>query len=108
MPRSSLEVADIFRDHGPAWREANRGHISLEQMKVMSAIERCRTAALGGHVARCENEGCAYTAISYNSCRDRHCPKCQAAASREWPAEREAEPLPVGYFLYVFSAVPGR
>ena len=80
MARSGLEVADILRDHGPAWREANRGHISLEQMKVMSAIERCRTAALGGHVARCENEGCAYTVISYNSCRDRHCPKCQAAA----------------------------
>src|SRR5262249_62055161 len=68
MARSGLEVADILRDHGPAWREANRGHISLEQMKVMSAIERCRTAALGGHVARCENEGCAYTVISYNSC----------------------------------------
>ena len=68
MARSGLEVADIFRDHGPAWREANRGHISLEQLKVMSAIERCRTAALGGHVARCENEGCAYTVISYNSC----------------------------------------
>ena len=61
MARSRLEVADIFRDHGPAWREANRGHISLEQLKVMSAIESCRTAALGGHVARCENEGCAHT-----------------------------------------------
>jgi Putative transposase/Transposase zinc-binding domain len=103
MARSRLEVADIFRDHGPAWREANRGHISLEQLKVMSAIERCRTAALGGHVARCENEGCAYTVISYNSCRDRHCPKCQAAASRDWLAEREAELLPVGYFHVVFS-----
>src|SRR5215468_2217638 len=68
MARSRLEVADILRDHGSAWREANRGHISLEQMKVMSAIERCRTAALGGHVARCENEGCAYTVIAYNSC----------------------------------------
>src|SRR5215510_6234224 len=68
MARSGLEVADIFRDHGPAWREANRGHISLEQLKVMSAIERCRTAALGGHVARCENEGCAYTVVAYNSC----------------------------------------
>jgi Putative transposase/Transposase zinc-binding domain len=103
MARLRLEVADIFRDHGPAWREANRGHISLEQLKVMSAIERCRTAALGGHVARCENEGCAHTVISYNSCRDRHCPKCQAAASREWLAEREAELLPVGYFHVVFS-----
>jgi Putative transposase/Transposase zinc-binding domain len=103
MARSGLEVADIFRDHGPAWREANRGHISLEQLKVMSAIERCRTAALGGHVARCENEGCAHTVISYNSCRDRHCPKCQAAASREWLAEREAELLPVAYFHLVYT-----
>jgi hypothetical protein len=103
MARSGLEVADIFRDHGPAWRKVNRGHISLEQMKVMSAIERCRTAALGGHVARCENEGCAYTVISYNSCRDRHCPKCQAAASREWLAEREAELLPVEYFHIVYT-----
>jgi hypothetical protein len=103
MARSRLEVADIFRDHGPAWRDANRGHISLEQMKVMSAIERCRTAALGGHVARCENEACAHTVISYNSCRDRHCPKCQAAASREWLAEREAELLPVPYFHVVYT-----
>jgi Putative transposase/Transposase zinc-binding domain len=103
MARSGLEVADIFRDHGPAWRDANRGHISLEQLKVMSAIERCRTAALGGHVARCENEGCAYTVISYNSCRDRHCPRCQAAASRNWLAEREAELLPVAYFHIVYT-----
>jgi hypothetical protein len=103
MARSRLEVADIFRDHGPAWREANRGHISLEQLKVMSAIERCRTAALGGHVARCENAGCAHTVISYNSCRDRHCPKCQAAASREWLAEREAELLPAEYFHIVYT-----
>jgi hypothetical protein len=69
--RPTLEVADIFRDHGPAWREANRGHVSLDQLKVMSAIERCRTAALGGHVARCENDACAHTAIAYNSCRNR-------------------------------------
>ena len=69
MTRPALEVADIFRGHGPAWREANAGHISLGQMKVMSAIERCRTAALGGHVARCE--GCAHTVIAYNSCRNR-------------------------------------
>ena len=68
MGRPTLEVADIFRDHGPAWREANRGHVSLDQLKVMSAIERCRTAALGGHVARCENDACAHTAIAYNSC----------------------------------------
>jgi hypothetical protein len=66
MARPALEVADIFRDHGPAWRDANRGHVSLGQLKVMSAIERCRTAALGGHVARCEN--CPHTIIGYNSC----------------------------------------
>ena len=68
MSRPLLEVADIFRAHGPAWRDANRGHVSLDQLKVMSAIERCRTAALGGHVARCENAACAYTTIAYNSC----------------------------------------
>jgi hypothetical protein len=80
MTRPALEVADIFRGHGAAWRQANRGHISLDQLKVMSAIESCRTAALGGHVARCED--CAHTAIAYNSCRNRHCPKCQGAAAR--------------------------
>jgi hypothetical protein len=101
--RPALEVADIFRDHGPAWREANRGHVSLDQLKVMSAIERCRTAALGGHVARCENGACAHTVISYNSCRDRHCPKCQGAAARQWLADREAELLPVGYFHVVYT-----
>ena len=83
MTRPALEVADIFRDHGPAWREDNRGHVSLDQLKVMSAIERCRTAALGGHVARSENAACGHTEIAYNSCRNRHCPKCQAAASRQ-------------------------
>src|SRR5919109_747406 len=78
MSHPALEVADIFRSHGPAWRQAHAGHVSLDQLKVMSAIERCRTAALGGHVARCED--CAYTTIAYNSCRNRHCPKCQGAA----------------------------
>jgi hypothetical protein len=77
MARPALEVADILRDRGPAWREANRSHVSLEQLKVMNAIERCRTAALGGHVARCENAACGHTEISYNSCGNRHCPKCQ-------------------------------
>ena len=101
MSRPALEVADIFRDHGAAWRSANAGHVSLDQMKVMSAIERCRTAALGGHVARCEN--CAHTLIAYNSCRNRHCPKCQGAAAKEWLAEREAELLPVPYFHLVFT-----
>ena len=103
MPRPVLEVADIFRDHGPAWRDANRGHVSLGQLKVMSAIERCRTAALGGHVLRCENDACGYTAIAYNSCRNRHCPKCQGAAAREWMAARAAELLPVPYFHVVFT-----
>ena len=103
MGRSALEVADIFRDHGPVWRDANRGHLSLCQLKVMSAIESCRTAALGGHVMRCENAACAYTAIAYNSCRNRHCPKCQGAAAREWLTEREAELLPVPYYHVVFS-----
>jgi hypothetical protein len=103
MSRPALEVADIFRDHGPAWRSANAGHVSLEQLKVMSAIERCRTAALGGHVARCENDRCARTVIAYNSCRNRHCPKCQGAAAREWLAEREAELLPVPYFHVVYT-----
>ena len=103
MVRPVLEVADILREHGPAWRETNRGHASLDQLKVMSAIERCRTAALGGHVARCENAACGHTHVAYNSCRDRHCPKCQAAASRRWLADREAELLPVPYFHVVYT-----
>ncbi len=105
MPRTELEVADIFRDHGAAWRKANAGHISLEQLKVMSAIERCRTAALGGHVERCAD--CSHTRIAYNSCRNRHCPKCQGAAARDWLEDRQAELLPVGYFHLVFT-LPAR
>ena len=101
MPGPSPEVADIFRDHGAAWRAANAGHISLTQFKVMNAIERCRTAALGGHVARCAD--CAHEHIAYNSCRNRHCPKCQAGAARTWLAAREAELLPVRYFHLVFT-----
>jgi hypothetical protein len=101
VSRPALEVADIFRDHGPAWRQVNAGHVSLDHLKVMSAIESCRTAALGGHVLRCEN--CSHIEISYNSCRNRHCPKCQAAAAKEWLAEREAELLPVPYFHVVFT-----
>jgi len=103
VPRPALEVADILRDHGPAWRAANAGHVSLGQMKVMSAIERCRTAVLGGHVARCENAACGHTIIAYNSCRNRHCPKCQGAAARQWMEERAAELLPVAYFHVVFT-----
>jgi hypothetical protein len=101
VSRPALEVADIFRGHGAAWRKANAGHVSLGQLKVMSAIESCRTAALGGHVARCEK--CSHTLIAYNSCRNRHCPKCQGAAAREWLAEREAELLPVPYYHVVFT-----
>ena len=104
MSRPALEVADIFRGHGAAWRRANAGRVSLDQLKVMSAIERCRTVALGGHVARCED--CAHTVIAYNSCRNRHCPKCQGAAAKQWLAERETELLPVGYFHLVFT-LPG-
>ena len=101
MARAALEVADIFRDHGAAWRRANAGHVSLGQLKVMSAIERCRTAALGGHVAACER--CEHTQIAYNSCRNRHCPKCQGAAAKAWLAERQAELLPVPYYHLVFT-----
>jgi hypothetical protein len=101
VARPALEVADVFRDHGAAWRHANRGHVSLLQLKVMSAIENCRTAALGGHVARCEDY--AHTTIAYNSCRNRHCPKCQGAAAKEWLADREADLLPVPYYHVVFT-----
>jgi hypothetical protein len=101
VPRSSLEVADIFRAHGPAWRNANAGHVSLGQLKVMSAIESPRTAALGGHVARCAE--CSHTVISYNSCRNRHRPKCQGLAAKEWLADREAELLPAPYYHLVFT-----
>jgi Putative transposase/Transposase zinc-binding domain len=101
MARPALEVADIFRDHGAAWRAANAGHVSLGQLQVMSAIVSCRTAALGGHVAACED--CGHSRIAYNSCRNRHCPKCQGAAAKDWLAEREAELLPVPYFHLVFT-----
>ena len=101
MSRPPLEVADIFRRHGAAWRAAHAGHLSLAQLKVMSAIETCRTAALGGHVEACED--CGHSRIAYNSCRNRHCPKCQGAAAKDWLAAREADLLPVGYFHVVFT-----
>ncbi len=101
MPRPPLEVADIFKAHGAAWRRANAGHVSLDQLKVMSAIESCRTAALGGHVEQCED--CRHTRIAYNSCRNRHCPKCQGAVARDWLAARQAELLPVPYYHVVFT-----
>ena len=98
---ASLEVADIFRSAGPGYRALHAGHLSLHQLKVMSAIEHCRTAALGGHVEACDD--CGHWRIAYNSCRNRHCPKCQGAAARTWLAEREADLLPVGYFHVVFT-----
>jgi hypothetical protein len=99
--RPALEVADIFRAYGPAWREAQRGHLSLGQLKVMSAIEQCRRAALGGHVLRCE--GCGTDQVSYNSCRNRHCPKCQGRAAKRWLDARCADLLPVAYYHVVFT-----
>ena len=101
MRRQKLEVADIFHRHGAAWRRANAGHVSLGQLQVMSAIENCRSAVLGGHVERCED--CGHRRIAYNSCRNRHCPKCQGAAAKDWLAARQADLLPVGYFHLVFT-----
>ncbi len=99
--RPALEVADIFRAHGAAWRETQRGHLSLAQLKVMSAITQCRTAALGGHVLRCD--GCGVEQVSYNSCRNRHCPKCQSSAAKRWLDARQADLLPVEYYHVVFT-----
>ena len=111
MRRPRLEVADVFHRHGAAWRQANGGHVSLGQLQVMSAIEQCRSAALvglqptgltrGGPVERCED--CGHSRIAYNSCRNRHCPKCQGAAAQDWLTAREADLLPVGYFHVVFT-----
>ncbi|UPT63007.1 MAG: IS91 family transposase [Hyphomonadaceae bacterium JAD_PAG50586_4] len=101
MSRPVLEVADIFRAAGSAYRQAHAGHLSFGQLRVMSAIEACRTAALGGHVSRCED--CAHADISYNSCRNRHCPKCQSAAAYDWLEARRADLLPVEYFHVVFT-----
>ena len=101
MVRPKLEVADIFRRHGEAWRTANVGHVNLAQRRVMTAIEICRTAALGGHVERCQE--CEHTRVAYNSCRNRHCPKCQWRSAAIWLAAREAELLPVPYFHFVFT-----
>ena len=101
MVRPALEVADIFRAHGPAWRQHERGHLSLGQLKVMSAIEQCRSAALGGHALRCSS--CAEPQIAYNSCRNRHCPKCQSSAAQRWLEARQADVLPVPYYHVVFT-----
>jgi rubrerythrin len=101
MARSTLEVADIFRAHGPAWRLKQAGHLSLGQLKVMSAIEQCRSAALGGHVLQCQ--ACDHIQVAYNSCRNRHCPKCQATAARRWLEARQTDLLPVDYYHLVFT-----
>ena len=101
MCRPRLEVADVFHRYGADWRRANAGRVSLAQLQVMSAIEQCRSAALGGHVERCED--CGHSRIAYNSCRNRHCPKCQGAAAKDWLAARETDLLPVGYFHLVFT-----
>ncbi|MGB7244693.1 MAG: IS91 family transposase [Sulfitobacter sp.] len=101
MSRTKLEIADIFRRYGPAWRRANEGHVSLSQLKVMSAIEACRTEALGGHVAACTK--CSHQHIAYNSCKNRHCPKCQGPAARDWMEARAEDLLPVEYFHVVFT-----
>jgi hypothetical protein len=103
--RGALEVADIFRRHGAAYRSANAGHLSLGQLRVMGAVEACRSAALGGHVEQCD--GCGHVRVAYNSCRDRHCPKCQGMARAQWLADRQAELLPVPYFHLVFTLPAG-
>jgi len=101
VSKHALEIADIFRMHGPAWRRDNAGHVSLSQLKVMSSIEACRTEALGGHVAACTK--CDHHHIAYNSCKNRHCPKCQGPAARDWMAARSEDLLPVEYFHLVFT-----
>src|SRR5437660_7986996 len=97
----ALEVADIFRRHGAAFRQAHAGHLGCVEQRIMSAITACRTAALGGHVEQCDD--CGATRIAYNSCRNRHCPKCQGLARVQWLADRQAELLPVPYFHVVFT-----
>src|SRR5947199_4646048 len=99
MPRPTLEVADIFRQHGASYRKAHP--LSYDQLRVMRAIEVCRTAALGGHVEQCDR--CNVTRIAYNSCRNRHCPKCQNTERARWLESRQAELLPVEYFHVVFT-----
>ena len=98
---AEIELADVFRISGPDFRASRAGHLSLAELKVMSAIEACRTAVLGGHIEGCDD--CGHLRIAYNSCRNRHCPRCQGAAARDWLAEREGDLLPVGYFHVVFT-----
>ena len=101
MVRPRLEVGDIFRDRGGSYRRDHTGHLSLGQLKVMSAVERCRTSVLGGHRLRCDD--CGSTRIAYNSCRNRHCPKCQGGAAERWLADRQRDLLPIEYYHAVFT-----
>src|SRR5712692_5331832 len=101
MVGSGPEVADVFRRYGDAYREQHGDSLSTAQRRVMSAIELCRTAALGGHVERCDT--CGHQRIAYNSCRNRHCPKCQSLARAQWLEARQAELLPTEYFHVVFT-----
>ena len=102
--RPAFELADVFRRHGESYEQANAGHLGRCERRVIGAIIACRTARLGGHVERCDD--CGLTRIAYNSCRNRHCPKCQRAARAEWLAARQAELLPVPYFHVVFTLPP--
>jgi len=102
--RPAFELADVFRRHGETYQRANAGHLGRVERRVISAVVACRTAALGGHVERCDD--CGLTRIAYNSCANRHCPKCQGAARAQWLAAREAELLPVPYFHVVFTLPP--
>jgi hypothetical protein len=101
MDRPRLEVADVFRRYGEAYRQQHAGSLSRDQLRVMSAIERCRTPALGGHVEQCDQ--CQFQRMAYNSCRDRHCPKCQSLARAQWIEDRQAELLDTQYFHVVFT-----
>ncbi len=99
--RPALEIADVLRRHGDAYRRAHDGHLGRVEQRVLSAITACRTAALGGHFEACDD--CGAMRIAYNSCRNRHCPKCQGSARATWLAERQSELLPVPYFHVVFT-----
>jgi hypothetical protein len=101
VARTELEVADIVRHHGAAYRQSHAGTLNRAQLRVLRALEICRTETLGGHVDACD--ACGHTRISYNSCRNRHCPKCQALARAEWLEARQADLLPVPYFHVVFT-----
>jgi len=99
--REGLEVADVFRRFGPAFRDHNGTSLSTARWRAMIAIESCRTAALGGHVERCGD--CGHQRVAYNSCRNRNCPKCQGLARAQWLEDRQAELLDVPYFHVVFT-----